>query len=352
MGLDLMKKRIAVTGKTLREEMIRDGQNLIKEELEHDSSYSTTMFFFDSVNKIDDRLANLRVYGRKYSSLNGNYMNFLTTHDNPIKIGEYIHDTENDTYWLVYDSFNVNNIHYEGKIIQCNYLLKWQLSDGTIVERWANIVSASKYDVGESGNSTIILSSNNFTILIGFCEEGFALEGKRIFIDGKKENPTKVFKFTRSDDILYNSGNIGSILGFIADKDEFNPNTDRQDLRICDYIDVSVANPNTPLPPLQPDAPNKIPNLNATIDGVRNLKLGMSRTYYASVTDDKGNIVDWDDSYLWVVKSDFEVTQTQNGNKLDLVVEDESLIDSSFLICVVKDDLVLGCAEITIVGLA
>lgn len=94
---------------TPREEMIRDGQNLLKEELEHDSSYSPTMFFYDSNNKVDDRLANLRVYGRKKSSLNGNYMNFLTTYDNPIKIGEYIHDTKDDTYWLVYNSFNVND---------------------------------------------------------------------------------------------------------------------------------------------------------------------------------------------------------------------------------------------------
>ena len=155
MSLHLMKERAKVSGTTPREEMIRDGQNLLKEELEHDSSYSPTMFFYDSDNKVDDRLANLRVYGRKNSSLNGNYMNFLTTYDNPIKIGDYIHDTKDDTYWLVYNSFNVNDVHYEGKLIQCNYPLKWQLSNGKVVERWANIVSASKYDTGETGNATI-----------------------------------------------------------------------------------------------------------------------------------------------------------------------------------------------------
>ena len=197
MSLQLMKERMKITGHTPREEMIRDGQNLLKEELEHDSSYSPTMFFYDSDNKVDDRLANLRVYGRKNSSLNGNYMNFLTTYDNPIKIGDYIHDTKDDTYWLVYNSFNVNDVHYEGKLIQCNYPLKWQLSNGKVVERWANIVSASKYDTGETGNATIVLSSNNFTVLIGFCEEGYELEGKRVFIDKRNVNPEKVFKMTR-----------------------------------------------------------------------------------------------------------------------------------------------------------
>ena len=107
--------------------MIIDGQNLLKEELEHDSSYSLTMYFWNPVLGCDDRPAKVRIYKRKYSSLNGNYQNFLTTYDNPIKIGEYLHDTKDDTYWLIYNSFNVNDVHYEGKMIQCNYLLRWQL---------------------------------------------------------------------------------------------------------------------------------------------------------------------------------------------------------------------------------
>ena len=108
-------------------------------------------------------------------------------------------------------------MHYEGKMIQCNYLLRWQLANGKIIERFSNIVSASKYDVGETGNSTLVLSSNNYTILIGYCDEGFELEGKRVFIDMKPTKPTKVFKITRSDDVLYHSGQMGSLLSFIGD---------------------------------------------------------------------------------------------------------------------------------------
>ena len=118
MSLQLMKERIKISGTTPRDEMIRDGQNLLKEELEHDTSYSPTMYFYDAENEVDDRLANLRVYGRKNSSLNGNYMNFLTTYDNPVKIGDYIHDAKDDTYWLVYTAFNVNDIEYTGKLNQ------------------------------------------------------------------------------------------------------------------------------------------------------------------------------------------------------------------------------------------
>lgn len=345
MSLRLMKERIKISGITPRDEMIRDGQNLLKEELEHDTSYSPTMYFYDAENEKDDRLANFRVYGRKNSSLNGNYMNYLTTYDNPVKIGDYIHDTKDDTYWLVYTAFNVNDIEYTGKLIQCNYLLKWQLSDGKIVQRWANIVSASKYDTGENGNSTIVLSSNNFTILMGYCDEALELEEKRVFIDIRKV-PKKVFKITRGDDVLYNAGNIGALLSFIADKTELNNETDNQELGICDYI-----HPATPTPP-QPSNPNETADLSAKISGNTNLRIGVTRTYTVTLSDKDGNAVQWDDTkYGWNVTSDFDVKQSIAENKISLTVEDEDFIDSSFLLQVIKlnDSSVLSEIEITVI---
>ena len=351
-----MKERMKISGRTPREEMVCDGKNLLKEELEHDSSYSPTLFFYDPVLRQDDREANLRVYGRKYSSLNGNYENFLTTYDNPVKIGEYLHDTKDDTYWLVYNSFNVNDVHYEGKLIQCNYLLKWQLSNGEIVERWANIVSASKYDVGENANSTLILTSNNYTILIGYCDEGFELEDKRVFIDMKPVNPTKVFKITRSDDVLYNSGVIGSILGFIADKSELDKDRDRQDLRICDYIDIEEHSSTNPSSNPDDDITNETTVLSAEIIGNSELKLGFSRTYTAIFTDNMGDSVNLEDvDFGWHVVSDFDsfIEKAVNGNKITLKVTNEDLIDCTFnLECRLNyDNSVIGKLEISIIDL-
>ena len=344
MSLQLMKERVKHSGSTAREEMIIDGQNLLKEELEHDSSYSPTMYFWNPVLRCDDRPAKVRIYNRKYSSLNGNYQHFLTTYDNPVKIGEYLHDTKDDTYWLIYNSFNVNDVHYEGKMIQCNYLLKWQLANGEIIERYSNIVSASKYDVGETGNSTLVLSSNNYTILIGYCEEGFELEGKRVFIDMKPTKPTKVFKITRSDDVLYNSGNMGSLLSFIADKTEFNPNDDNQELRICDY------NKNTsPLPPT-PQPPDETTDLRCMISGNTNLKNGYKRTYTVTFSDKDGNVIDWSNiDYQWNVIADFEVEQTIVDNKITISTYDENLIGNTFLIQIIIGETILSETKVNIV---
>lgn len=346
MSLQLMKERVKHSGSTAREEMIIDGQNLLKEELEHDSSYSPTMYFWNPVLGCDDKPAKVRIYKRKYSSLNGNYQNFLTTYDNPIKIGEYLHDTKDDTYWLIYNSFNVNDVHYEGKMIQCNYLLRWQLASGEIIERYSNIVSASKYDVGETGNSTLVLSSNNYTILIGFCEEGFELEGKRVFIDMKPIKPTKVFKITRSDDVLYNSGNMGSLLSFIADKVEFNPNADNQELRICDYI-----YPSSPLPPT-PSEPDETTDLRCMISGNTNLKNGYRRTYTVTFKDTTGNIVDWKGlNYQWNIVANFKISQNEHENKIDLFVDNEDLVYSktSFLLQIIVQDVVITETKIHII---
>lgn len=345
MSLQLMKERMKISGFTPREEMIRDGQNLLKEELEHDTSYSPTMYFYDAENEKDDRLANLRVYGRKNSSLNGNYMNFLTTYDNPVKIGDYIHDTKDDTYWLVHTSFNVNDVEYMGKLIQCNYLLKWQLSDGRIVQRFCNIVSASKYDTGENGNSTIVLSSNNFTILMGYCEEALELEEKRVFIDIRKQ-PKKVFKITRGDDVLYNAGNIGMLLSFIADKTEFNQEKDNQELGICDYIDSSST-------PSEPTTPDETEDLFGTISGSKNLKVNIPATYTATIYDSDGNESTWDDAVnAWRIVSDFEVKTEINRNKITIIV-DEDYEDSSFILRTVKssNDSILAEITIDVVGL-
>lgn len=342
MSLQLMKERMKITGHTPREEMIRDGQNLLKEELEHDTSYSPTMYFYDAENEVDDRLANFRVYGRKNSSLNGNYMNYLTTYDNPVKIGDYIHDTKDDTYWLVYTAFNVNDIEYTGKLIQCNYLLKWQLSDGKIVQQWANIVSASKYDTGENGNSTIVLSSNNFTILIGYCDKALELEEKRVFIDIRKV-PKKVFKITRGDDVLYNAGNMGMLLSFIADKTELNTTTDRPDLRLCDYIDIT-----TPTPP-QPPSTDETADLSATISSNGNLKVGFYRTYTAKFVDKNGDAIDVDAGRItWNIDSSFAVEKVEFGNKIKLKVSDDYLVGKMFKLECIVDGTVVGSIEITV----
>ena len=246
-----------------------------------------------------------------------------------------------DEYWIV-DGRPGNNKTYEKATLkECQYKLKWQKNDGTVIERWANFASASKYDIGETKTDTIILTSNNFTITIPYDDDSITIDGKRLFIDSSN-TPTKVFKITRNDDVLFFHDKHGGTLSLIADRTELNLEVDRPDLKLCDYIDVINTSTFTS------SLPNETTNLSTIISGNTNLKVGFSRTYTATITDADGNTVEWDDTFSWNIVADFEIGQEVTDNKIKLFVDDDSHIGESFLLQVISrsDDSLF--AEITI----
>lgn len=244
-------------------------------------------------------------------------------------------------YWLITGYPGNNKIYEKATMILCQYKLRWQDDSGKVIERWANFTSASKYDTGHSGNQTIMLTSNNFTIWIPEDDDSATLDTRRVFIDRDTIRPTKVFEITRSDDVLYLFGEEhGGILSFIADKDELNLEVDRPDLGLCDY------KPPRPLPP----KPDETTDLSAVISGKSNLINGFSRTYSVEFKDSNGDIKQ-DVDFTWNVESDFDVQQTISGNQIELSVDDKSLIGSSFILQVLVQDKVLSEFEITITSL-
>lgn len=256
----------------------------------------------------------------------------ILTHIGTLKAGMYVF-FEN-RYWLISGYPGNNKIYEKATMILCQYKLRWQLDNGRIIERWANFTSASKYDVGESGNTTIVLSSNNFTVWVSEDDDSFTLDGKRVFIDRSKENPKKVFKITRSDDVLYIYGEEhGGILSFIADKTELNLETDNQELRICDYHSPTDFN--------VPENPPS--DFNVSIIGNKDLKIGFERTY--TVSFDNESIQE----FSWNIVSNFKVQKNIDGNKIKLLVDDEDYISSSFLLQVIINNKVATEKKITIV---
>lgn len=255
-----------------------------------------------------------------------------------LKAGMYM--KFDNQYWLISGYPGNNGVCEKATAILCQYELIWQDDDGKIIRRWANFTSASKYDNGRSGNSTIILTSNNFTIWIPEDDDGTTLDGRRVFIDRVKTGqlPTKVFEITRSDDVLYLFGkDHGGILSFIADKDELNKVTDRQDLWICNY-----KSPTTPtLPPSKPDNPTTP----VTITGGDTLRYGRAKTWTVTFSDSENQ-----PNFTWNVKSDFKITQNITGNKIQLKCTDDKAIDCTFTLQVLDNESnILSETTITII---
>lgn len=236
-----------------------------------------------------------------------------------LKAGMYM-KFENQ-YWLISGYPGNNGVCEKATAILCQYELIWQDDDGKIIRRWANFTSASKYDNGRSGNSTIILTSNNFTIWIPEDDDGTTLDGRRVFIDRVKTGqlPTKVFEITRSDDVLYLFGkDHGGILSFIADKNELNKVTDRQDLWICNYKSTTPT-----FPPSEPDNPTT----SVTITGGDTLRYGRAKTWTVTFSDSENQ-----PNFTWNVKSNFKITQNITGNKIQLDCSNGKAIDSTFVL--------------------
>lgn len=228
-----------------------------------------------------------------------------------VKAGMYIF-FEN-RYWLI-TGYPSNNKSYEKAVMQlCQYELCWQNVNGEIIKRWCCATSAAKYDTGETGNSTIVLSSDSITLLLSDDDMCLDLDGKRVFIDKRKTNPTKVYKITRTDSILYDYGEHGGILSFIADKGELNSATDNQELRICDYVTVDNTTDDS-------DETDVLWSLKLKYTTLKIKPLDKEYTITAHLYDGDGNEITEDVGYVWDVQSIVKeyLTCNEDGNTLIL----------------------------------
>ena len=258
-----------------------------------------------------------------------------------VKAGMYIF-FEN-RYWLITGYPSSNKSYEKATVKLCQFKVKWQNSDGTIVERWVSTQSSSKYDDGLKDSNTMTLTSDSIMLLLPNDDESLTLDGKRIFID-KKNPPNKVYLVSRADSVLYDYGeDHGGMFCFITEKTELNESTDRPDLGICDYIS-----------PIIPEEDDKTTILSGTITGTisgnKNLKVGFARTYRSNLVDEDGNTVEWSDEFSWNIVGDIEVGLTENNGTVTLLVDDEDLVDEMFKLTLCHGDKILDEIVITIVS--
>ena len=232
-------------------------------------------------------------------------------------------------YWLIVGRPGTNKVYEKVVTLLCQYKLKWQKDDGSVVERWANFTSASKYDKGEAGNYVLYLTTNNYTILMPQDKDSETIDGRRVFVDLSDE-PRKVFRITRDDDVLLNYPAHGGIFTFIASKDEFDPHKDNPELGLCDYFEPFV-------PEITEDDP-PIVTIDITCKGEKMVVAGGNpKTFTANFYSSDGQDVD-ERSMTWTVTCTpenekyvhYEVVDIQ---KIRLQVDyDTSIIGTSIML--------------------
>lgn len=332
--MDRYEARINLHGTTQRERVKNRLIAHLNDRTQHSLSYKDIL-----LNGIETQLV-------INSGTQPYYKEFQSLPSQEINIGDYVEWA--NSYWIVTTCDSDDEIYRDGKLEQCNYLLKWQNELGEIIERHAVISSASKYNDGTTSNNVITLGSDQLSVIIPLDEEAIKLKksmGKKFFIDSNKEDPT-TYELTGTGNVpdTYNGHGITS---WIVKECAYTATEDDLKYGVCNY--KSVDTPSTPEE--NPDETTVLSeDVKTTISGNKNLKVGFSRTYTATFTDSEGNVVE-DVDFSWNVVSDFEVGQVVNGNEIELLVEDEELIDSSILLQIIVDDMVISEIEITVVGI-
>ena len=274
----------------------------------------------------------------------------------PFNLGDYIE--WNNQIWLVTLLDTDDKTYHSGYMYLCTVPLRWQNSDGKIVERFGYSEDFTKYSKGSIGNSTVTIGDNQYGLTLPIDSETKKLKRDMRFpIDFEDAEVPDIYDLTNRKVSLNNNGYFGrgGTMILTMSLGAFNPDTDKYitlpngtQAWICDYIPVSTS-PSTPLPPSSPSDETTI--LSANISGRKELKVGFSRTYTATLSDNDSNALAWDDTlYGWNVVSDFDIEQTVTENKIKLFVDDENFIGNSFLLQIIKldDNAVIGEIEITV----
>ena len=332
--LDRFNKKMSLSGGSLRNENIINSRKLLEETFANDASFVSGIYFWRLGLKEyqNESSIGIRLYGRSFSAANGVTIKFQTLYSTPVVVGDIIYDSNEDQYLICTEAFNIDNINYQGKFTLCNWMLKWQKKDGTILEYPCYDMNSTQYNSGEQSNRNFIIGSSQHMITLPCDENTVELSTpQRFYLDKATINPT-TFIVTQNDTTSHNYGKKGLVKITVFEYQN-NPETDRPDLGICDYIDMSAGSKNagTTVKETCCRASKAVIEYDTTV-----IKSGGdSQIFTGKFYDDKGNEVA-DMVPHWTVICEFsdKLQVKEIDNSLSIGIDNDDYIDEEFkLIC-------------------
>ena len=326
--LDRFNKRMSRSGGSLREEYIFNTRELLRETFVDDPSFTDNIYFWKLGLKEyrHESPIDIRLFGRSFSAANGVTVKFQTLYNTPVVVGDIIYDSNEDEYLICTEAFNVDNINFKGKFTLCNWMLKWQKKDGTILEYPCYDMNSTQYNSGEQYNRNFTIGSSQHMLTLPCDENTVELSNpQRFYLDKATINPT-TFIVTQNDTTSYNYGKKGLIKLTVFEHPN-NSTTDRPDLGICDYIDINANFVEEDICCCK--ASKAV--IEYTTDIIKSG--GDSQMFIGKFYDDKGNEVKDIVPYWMIVPDISNVLQVEeSGNCLIIGIDDDSYIDEDFKI--------------------
>ena len=297
-----MKMLIDNKGGNIRQSKINDGKLLMNNQLMTDPSYNPNMVFWQFGVDVDDlESVPIKTFNEKYSAANGINLQFDALIDSPIVVGDLLYDKKRNLYWICIESFDRDEILCAGKLVRCNYIMKWQDDNKNIFEYPVFEINSTQYNSGEFGDKTMTLGSSQHLITAIADENTIALNhGHRFFWDRNTVDPT-VFKLTQNDTtaVNYDKG----LIKITVTEDQYNPKTDSIENWLCDYFKVSTVT--------------------ITYSGNPTIRVGGTKTLNVDTTE----------AVTWSVESDVGATITPNGNSVKVKCpNDMSFVDKTIIV--------------------
>lgn len=267
------------------------------------------------------------------------------------KAGMYIR--YKNRYWLIVGLVDDNTMYEKAIITLCNYYLTWINENGSIIQRWVSISSASQYNHGETSTDNYWVRSDQLMILTPDDDECLLINTSQRFIIDKRckvyeknfahnvdkdlSKPVIVYKLTRSDSVLFDYQDSGHY-EFMAYQDEQNEYdgyymVDGKGYWLCQE---PIINKNHSLSCLiESDAMEIIDGLEAS-------------EFIARFHDINGNVVNVKPQ--WKILCDFAdgLDITYVGNSILISTDNPKLINKSFDLSLTAEGYNTATATITI----
>ena len=216
-------------------------------------------------------------------------------HSTPFNLGDYIE--WNNQIWLITLLDSDDKTYHSGYMYLCTVPLRWQNSEGKIIERYVYSEDFTKYSSGITGNNTITIGDNQYGLTLPIDSETRKLaRDMRFPIDFEDAEKPDIYKLTNRKVNLNNNeyfGRGGTMI-LTMSYDAFNAEEDKRvvmdngkEVWVCNYTEVS---PSTP--PSEPTTPDETEDLSAkiTCKGSQELIIGGSyKTLTGSFVDKDGN---------------------------------------------------------------
>lgn len=278
----------------------------------------------------DDDAVIVRIFKRSFSAAQGVTMKFQTLHDCEISVGDILYLSLSDEYCICTESFDIDGVHWQGKLTLCNWILKWQDAYGDIWEYPCYDANTTQYNSGEQSNRQFTIGSSQHMLTLPCDRNTLMLKTpKRIFLDKNHESPS-VFIVTQNDTTSYGYGKKGIVRVTVAEN-VFNHDTDRIDLWVCDYFEPDNKDESDDRPVI---------NIRSEIIAESNvIKSGGDAKKFTAAFYDENGVAEQGITPMWNIISDFndKLDITESNNDIFISIDDDSCVDEDFKL-VLSDD--------------